>query len=86
MLKHDRHIALDRVRVRRVPWQVDASDGAWIVEAKVPRPLRLERQLDRAERLTILEEEGETHMSVAVAHVEKAGGFVARDPVGRVTG
>src|SRR5262249_62150337 len=58
-----------------------AADCAWLVEAEMPCSLRGECQLDRAERVAILEEEGEANVCVPITDVEQARGFVARDTV-----
>src|ERR1043166_6464335 len=78
VLENDRLVATNGIGERKVAGQLDTAEGRWIIELDVPGSAGADSDVHRADRISVLEVEGEGELCVAHARVEHAGSLVAR--------
>ena len=83
MLDDDGHVALDRIRIRNPTGELHPSELTRIVEPQVPGAAGSEHDVDRPERLTIFEVEGEAHLGIVRRRVQETRSFMACGRPGR---
>jgi hypothetical protein len=78
VLHDDRDVALDRVRVGNVARQLEPAKGVRVIQSEVSCPASRQENLDRPERLAILEIESQLNVCISIVDIEETGGLVAR--------